>query len=111
MPTDYQTRLTRENAPTCRYRGLRLPKRLYERGVCDYCHAAHLDDPVKFWQDDPERDLPTDAVAFEERGPVERERLPKRDSTTLAVEREREANDRRFRGGYGSSQFRKRGRR
>jgi hypothetical protein len=108
VTTDYQRKLTRENAPCCRYCGVRLPKRLRERGVCDFCRQAKVDDPAAFWREDPMRDIPTDAVAYEQYGPYEPEPLPRLDADTIAVEREREANERRFFGHPQGSLLRRR---
>jgi hypothetical protein len=115
MTTDYQRKLTREDAPLCRICGVRLPRHCRERGVCDFCRRDKMDDPVAFWRDDPERDQLTDARTYEERGPHEPEPLPRLDADTIAVEREREANERRFfghsHGGMLRQRLRERGRR
>jgi hypothetical protein len=91
MTTDYQRKLTREDAPLCRICGVRLPRHCRERGVCDFCRRDKMDDPVAFWRDDPLVDLPTDAVAYEQHGPHQPEPLPRLDADTLAVEQERES--------------------
>lgn len=92
MPSSYQRKLQKEGAPQCKYCGLYLPKKCRERGVCDFCHEAHLDDPQAFWAFDPATDRHVDAVSYEAHGAYEPEPLPRLDSDTLAVERERQRN-------------------